>query len=452
MLPSADPYEAAIAEAVALARDFAPELDAVLFTVFPDAETLDTLRPGESDLALTDAMTRAVAAELAEAGVRIFVQRADRSAFRRWMAGRADTPEARRAWRNRTGFLGGAAALEALGVDLALAPPPTPRLGRAPGPLADELLDGYADEDPDRVAFEELAEDCIEAGRADVLDLAVRKARDAMDEAGAEELRADLCDLAGAAEVGPSGWAELVALPVALPPADVPDAEDLAAGFLAAGALAPNHDVRFLSGWRAPEALAALAPTAVRRLLTEMAAGGEPAGLPPADRDDLAASGFGVLLGARIDWAVPSWEEIVSKGPPGEAEEDDTAPEEAAREAAFARWRSEVFQAKGCVPLSLVSLSEAGAEIADFVEEARGQVGGLEEIREFVAMARREAAGEDVVCVPARAGADLELANYTTGGRWVDSLTVRESQMPAAIEDILRMLGSCVTLAPKAPG
>ena len=35
-----------IGQAAALAREFAPELDAVLLTQFPDAETLDLYRPG----------------------------------------------------------------------------------------------------------------------------------------------------------------------------------------------------------------------------------------------------------------------------------------------------------------------------------------------------------------------------------------------------------------------
>ncbi len=430
MPQSLDPLD----DAVALARDLAPELSAVLFTVFPDSDTLDTLRPGETDLAMVALVTAAVAAELAEAGVRLFAQRADRAAFRRWMVGRPDTAENRLAWRNRTGLLGGAAALEALGVDPALAPPP-PRLGKAPGPLADRLLDGYTDEDPDRAAFEDLAEDCIAAGRGDVLDLAIRKAGDSLGEAGAADLRADLRGLAEAAELGPSGWAELVALPVALPPADVPDAADIVAGVLAAGVLPPNVEVRFLPGWRAPEALAALEPIAVRRVLADMAAGGEPRGLPPADKDDLAATGFGVLLGVQIDWSTPTWEEIVAKGPPDEPDGDEPTPAEAAREAAFERWRSDTFRTGGgCVPLSLVSLSEVDAEIADFMEEAGQQVSGLEEIRAFVAMTRREAPGEDVVCVPAMVGGGLELSVYTTAGRWVDSLAVPEDRMPATAE------------------
>ena len=155
----------------------------------------------------------------------------------------------------------------------------------------------------------------------------------------------------------------------------------------------------------------------------------------------------------QTDWSLPTWEEIAAKGPPGELDEDDKTPEATAREAAFERWRSDSFQSGGgSVPLSLVSLAEVEAEIADFLEEARLQVGALEEIRDFVSVTKREAPGEDIVCVPALVGEDLELAVYTTGGRWVDSLTVRKSRMPATVEDILRMLGGYVTLAPKAPG
>ena len=90
--------EDAAAQAAALAEDVAAELDAVLLTHFPDADTLDMLRPGGPDLATTRAVNRAVAETLAAEGVEIFVQTADRGAFRRWLQDRQDTPEARRAW------------------------------------------------------------------------------------------------------------------------------------------------------------------------------------------------------------------------------------------------------------------------------------------------------------------------------------------------------------------
>ena len=88
-----------IEQVIALARDAAPDLTAVLITHYPDVETLDTFRPGETDLGTVAAVNRAVAIELAAAGVRVFVQVADRAAFRRWLTGRPDTQESRWAWR-----------------------------------------------------------------------------------------------------------------------------------------------------------------------------------------------------------------------------------------------------------------------------------------------------------------------------------------------------------------
>ena len=67
-----------VTQAADLARDVAPDLDVVLLTHYPDVETLGTLRPGETDLQAVRAVTRAVAAEMVQAGVEILVQRADR--------------------------------------------------------------------------------------------------------------------------------------------------------------------------------------------------------------------------------------------------------------------------------------------------------------------------------------------------------------------------------------
>jgi hypothetical protein len=103
--------EEEIEAAVALALDVAPMLDAVILTHYRDADTLDLMRPGETDLETVQAMTRAVAAELDLEGVEVIVQRADRAAFRRWMQGRDDTPANRHAWIDRTRLLRGAAAL-----------------------------------------------------------------------------------------------------------------------------------------------------------------------------------------------------------------------------------------------------------------------------------------------------------------------------------------------------
>src|SRR5919107_2076062 len=128
-----------------LAREVAPDLDAVLVTIYPDADTLDTIRPGDADVDTANAVARAVGGTMSEEGVEVFVQRADRGAFRRWLAGREDRPEVRRNWVDRRRLLRGATALRALGLDAALPEPPPRRFPPAPGPTADRLLALYQD-------------------------------------------------------------------------------------------------------------------------------------------------------------------------------------------------------------------------------------------------------------------------------------------------------------------
>src|SRR5215213_2008975 len=124
----ADPVEAA----ADLAREVAPDLDAIVVTIYPDAATLDTIRPGDTDVETANAVARAVGAVMSDEGVEVFVQRADRGAFRRWLAGREDTPASRRAWVDRGRLLRGADALRALGLQ---APPPRfPPAPAAPRP------------------------------------------------------------------------------------------------------------------------------------------------------------------------------------------------------------------------------------------------------------------------------------------------------------------------------
>ena len=122
-----DPVEAA----AELAREVAPDLDGVLVTVYPDSDTLDTIRPGDTDVETANAVARAVGGTMSEEGVEVFVQRADRGAFRRWLAGRQDRPEVRRAWVDRGRLLRGAEALRALGL---AAPPPEPPPRFPPAP------------------------------------------------------------------------------------------------------------------------------------------------------------------------------------------------------------------------------------------------------------------------------------------------------------------------------
>ncbi|MCB4823372.1 hypothetical protein [Roseicella aerolata] len=440
-----------IGAAEELAREVAPDLDSILVTIYPDADTLDTIRPGEADVATANAVARTVAEAMSEEGVEVFVQRADRGAFRRWLAGREDRPEIRRGWVDRGRLLRGGDAFRALGLK-APPPEPPPRFPPAPGPVADELLAAYGDGESS--AFEALLGELIEAGRGDVLDLAVRKIRERQSDENAAELRAGMLAAAAAAAVGASGWAELVALPVALSPGAVPDAVALADGLIASGGLAPEEELRFLPGWRSPGAVEELSLLAMRRVLFDLVADRDPPDLPPGDTDDLARHGFGVLVGLRVDWSIPVWDVIEAAGGlPEEPLDDEETPEERGRARALDRWRGQVAaENDGSVPLDLVPLPEAGAAIAGFLDEAGGHLGGLDEIREFIEAARREAGGEEVVCRPRVAGETLELTLTTAEGRFLDSLTLPPERLPASAEGMLGLLGAFVRLVRDPPG
>jgi hypothetical protein len=459
MSEAADRRARIVDRAAALARDVAPELASVLITHFPDADTLETLRPGvEEDLDTITAMNQAVAAELASAGVQVAVQVADRAAFRRWMDDRADTPENRMAWRHRGHLLHGAAALSALGLDGKFARPRSglgKPGGKSSGPSsntpADRLLRAFVNDGSPE--FEALAQELLNSGREGVLDLAIRKAGERYGEEAAEDLAMELLTMAEGAAIGPSGWAELVALPVALPQGEAPSPEALGGSLIAAGVLPESVELHILPGWRSPLALTQLHPCALRRVLTDMVAGKQPAALPPIAIETLVEEGLGVLLGLQIDWSIPVWDEIVAHGLPKQPEEGEDSPEEAARQTAFDRWRTAVHEANdGCVPLALVPATEVAAEIADFFGEAGEEIGGLEEIREFVAVARGEAPGEEIVCRPEIVGEGLELSLYTAGGRFLDSLSLSAAQLPARAEETLRLVSSFVPLVKDTPG
>jgi hypothetical protein len=60
-----------ITQAAYIARDITPSLDLVLITHYSDVETLDTLRPGKTDLQTTLAMNRTVARKMLDAGVKV---------------------------------------------------------------------------------------------------------------------------------------------------------------------------------------------------------------------------------------------------------------------------------------------------------------------------------------------------------------------------------------------
>jgi len=435
--------------AAALARDMAPGLSAVLITHFLDAETLDVFRPSEDDLAVVGAVNRAVAAALAVEGVEVFVQVADKASFRRWMDQHPDAPGKQSAWRNRGGMLRGADALRALGLDPSAARPRN-KPGRASGTPAERLMRAFADEEGSE--FPDLADELLREGREGVLALAIRKTADRYGEEAADDMERELLELAEAADLGPSGWSQLVTVPVALPPGPPPDAESLGASLAASGVLEEQAEVRFLPGWRSPETFARLTPCALRRALVEMLEGREPAAMPPAAPEALSEGGFGVLVGLQIDWGIPTWEEIAANGPPEEPE-DEKAPEDRALAERFDRWRMAVAEAvEGCVPLGILAPSQVEAEIEDFLAEAGQHTDGVDEIREFVEVARREAPGEEVVCRPEVAGDSLELTLFTRSGRLLDSLTLPPERLPLRPEEMPRLLKVFVPLVEDVPG
>ncbi len=439
----------AIDRAVALAQYVATEINTVLLTHYPDRDTLDTFRPSAADFDTVTATNRAVATTLAAMGVEILVQRADRAAFRRWMQKRHDTAEVRRSWIDRAKLLQGDAALGLLGID----PPktrPAERYSAAPGPIADRLINAFNDDIDE--TFEDLANGLIGAGRDDVLQLAIRKLGERDGDEAADTLEADLLATAASGRFGPAGWAELVALPVALPSRELPDAAaSIAASFIACGFLEDSAEIRFLPGWRSPAALAELSPVTLRRVLHDLVAGAEPKDLPPADTDDLARDGFGLLLGLQIDWDIPIWDQIVANGPDHAPGDDE--PEEARRAQLLDAWRVKMFDAHhGCVPLALVAATEAGAEIADFLEEAAEHAGAIDEIRAFIAMVRREANGEEIVGHATVDDERLELALYTHSGRFMDSLTLARDRIPATPDEMADLLASLVRVVKHPPG
>ncbi|MES2711067.1 MAG: hypothetical protein V4653_05755 [Pseudomonadota bacterium] len=451
MASAKDEAQAAIGRATSLAREIAPSIGALLLTHHADAETLDTLCPGGPTLAAVTAVNRAVAQVMAEYGVEVLVQRADRAAFRRWMAERDDTSENRLAWIDRDKLLRGADAFALLGLPV---PPAAkrPALAKAPGAAADRLLRAMDSEDD---TFEAMAEGILEEGREDVLALALRKAEADLGEDVAADFADALLTAAEGARLGPSGWAELAALPVALPHGTPPDARVIGDSLLAAGLIEPEVEIRFAPGWRSPEALAALSPVALRRVLRDMLDGREPRDLPRGDTHAMAREGFGLLLGLRIDWDIPVWDAISAAGglPPEPDTDAEETPEEARLVALYDSWRAAVFDAQdGCVPLALVPPSEVEEEIATFLEEAGEETGALEEIRTFVETARGEAPGEVVLCRIEILGDDLELSLYTEAGRFLDSLTLASDSLPAPAAEMPRLIEAFVPVVRDAPG
>jgi hypothetical protein len=122
-----------------------------------------------------------------------------------------------------------------------------------------------------------------------------------------------------------------------------------------------------------------------------MAAGAEPNDLHPPTRTTWPERASASCMACRSTGRSSGGTKWSPTGRRKEPERDEETPKDAAQAVEFDLWRLAAFEAADCVVLDLGPLSEVAGEIDDFLADAGQQVGGLEEIRGFLAAARREA-------------------------------------------------------------
>lgn len=441
--------EASPLDPIAQADAVAERVRAVLFTSFPDAETLELLRPGAGPLEEVRAAQREGAAALARAGVQILVQRADRAGFRRWQDAQARATSGQPdplLWRDRQGgYLQGEAALRELGLPASLIRRPALRGSGSP---AERLVRAFAANDAGAMQLQ--VEALLAEGRQGVLDQAARRLAERYQDEAVEAFEYGLMASAGSLQGGPSGWVTLITLPAGLPPTQLPDGAALIESLLAAGAMPEQVELRLLPEWRDPALLRDITPCALRGALQDLLAGRAPAALPPADPQALLQGGIGMLIGLEFDWRITSWEQLLAGDlPPPEPLEEDAAdeaemvdPQIAALEDAYDAWSSRVFQeTNGCVPMPLTPASDTLADIDDFTS-----VEGVDELRQAIEMAQQEAGEETVVGDPDFNEGGLALGLYTESGRYLDTVSIPIEQLPLPEEDMREMLAQLLPL------
>lgn len=247
--------------------------------------------------------------------------------------------------------------------------------------------------------------------------------------------------MAEAAAVGASGWSEIAVVPAGiLPGAPIPEAGPLAAGLPGCGVFPEGTEATFLPEWHSVPQLLALPPTAVRRVLADLAEGRAPADLPPAPASELASGGVFALLGVVADWRP---EPVADE--PGEVFPADAA--------AFEAWHASVLAAGMGVASMLPPMppSELGEEFeragGGALDDAR-----LEELRGFVEMARGEAPGDDVVCRLRETDGRFELTLATRSGRVLDRREMGRDELPVPPDAFPGAVGAIVPLVAELPG
>jgi hypothetical protein len=290
--------------------------------------------------------------------------------------------------------------------------------GGGSGTPADRLIRAWLDEDYD--AFEDLAQELIAGGRDGVLSAAVRKLSERYEDDAVEEFAAALTEAAEAAE-GQDGFdfAELVLLPL-VSSGPLPDPAALTNGLADAGIFPAEAEVIFAEGWNSAESVLSLSPSAIRRVLLDVANGQSPADLPALPSGSTTEGGVAVLVGA-----VAFRTEPPSDDPDADPEVLTAADEarESERSDAFDRWRDSLppdvtrsaLVLPFCVPSELVD------EIRALMDAADAENPALDEIIDFVATARDEAGGEEVVARLVSREGGVQLTVLTRSGRELDS-------------------------------
>jgi hypothetical protein len=328
------------------------------------------------------------------------------------------------------------------------APPPgrgSRAKGAGGGTPADRLIRAWLDGDHD--GFGDLAEELIAGGRDGVLAAAVRKLSERYEDDAVEDFADDLTEVAEAAEGQREfGFASLVLLPIVAEGGPPPDPALLARGFAASGAFPPEAEVAFAAGWSTAEAVQALSPCAVRRVLVDVAGGRPPADLPPAPSGGGADGGIAVLVGALVFGTEP-----LEDDPDTDPEALDAAEEARDRERmdAFERWRASLGPeaTRGARILPFCTPSALAYEIGAFLGGGEPEDDAvLDEIGDFVETAKGEADGEEVVARLAARDGGVELAVLTRSGRELDRRVFGLEASGLTAADVARVVKGSVPI------
>jgi hypothetical protein len=257
-----------------------------------------------------------------------------------------------------------------------------------------------------------------------------------------EDFGLTLRAVAEGAEIKPGTWTELFAVPAEVDPeaAAMPDPAPVAEGVRASGHFAPGLEISLQPLWFDADAVVAATPCAIRRALRSLAAGQAPAGLKAITQPP--ASGTVVMLGVTADSYPIPWEEALQallRDFKGETPAEPPDPVQALRDAAFEDWREALLASSP--DLLDIRPPLLPSRLADDIDDVPDD--DDDEVVDFIDIARREAGGEPVVCVPRVAGGRVELALYTASGRLLDAGDFGKAEdgaVPAWLREIVAAL------------